>query len=376
MHFIYCEPNWLSVFSPRKASIGVWPDRFAIACRDLRYYNRNIMAQQETEHLTRIVISAALSRAVSTIAELGVADLIQAGRPQPVGHLASATKTHEPSLYRILRFMASHGLFEESGNRHFDHTPLSAAVRSDAPGSYRAAAQLFHHFFPAWDGLHHSIQTGEPGFNKVFGAPIFDYITTHPELGPVFDAGMTSLNFYETDAMLDAYDFTGISTLADIGGGNGSLISAVLGRYPNMKGILFDLGHVVGRAQENLKAADLAEHCRVMEGNFFESIPAGADAYLFRHIIHDWTDEQSIQILGHCRKVIPANGKLLIVDCVVPDGNTPSPSKEYDITMLTGPGGQERTEAQFSSLLKASGFELKSIIPTTTMISVVEGKPV
>lgn len=334
------------------------------------------MGQQETEHLTRILISAALSRAVSTIAELGIADLIPAGRPQAVEQLARTANAHEPSLYRILRFVASHRIFEETGNRHFGHTALSAALRSDAPGSYRAAAQMFHHIFAGWDGLHHSIQTGEPAFNKVFGAPIFNYIPTHPELGPVFDAGMTSLNFYETDAMLDAYDFTGIRVLADIGGGNGSLISAVLARYPNMNGILFDLGHVVARAQENLKAAHLAERCRVMEGNFFERIPAGADAYLFRHIIHDWTDEQCLQILGHCRKVIPTNGRLVIADCVVPAGNSPSLSKEYDITMLAFPGGQERTEAQFSSLLKASGFELKSITPTTTMISVVEAKPV
>ena len=219
------------------------------------------MAQQETEHLTRIMISAALSRAVSSIAELGVADLISAGQPQPVEYLASATKTHEPSLYRILRFMAGHGLFRETGNRHFDHTPLSAALRSDAPGSYRAAAQLFHHIFAAWDGLDHSIHTGEPGFTKVFGAPVFNYIPMHPELGPVFDAGMTSMNFYETSAMLDAYDFSGISVLADIGGGNGSLISAVLARYPEMTGMLFDLGHVVGRAQENLKATGLADRC-------------------------------------------------------------------------------------------------------------------
>jgi O-methyltransferase domain len=272
--------------------------------------------------------------------------------------------------------MASHGIFEESGDRRFGHTPLSAALRCDAPGSYRAAAQKFHHLFAAWDGLHHSIQTGEPGFNKVFGAPVFNYISIHPELGPVFDAGMTSMNFYETAAMLDAYDFTGINVLADIGGGNGSLISAVLGRYPNMKGILFDLGHVVGRARDNLKAADLAHRCSVMEGNFFESIPSGADAFLFRHIIHDWTDEQCIQILGHCRKVIPAHGKLLIVDCVVPAGNAPSLSKEMDMTMLTFPGGQERTEGQFSSLLGASGFKVKSVTPTTTMISVVEGKPI
>jgi precorrin-6B methylase 2 len=331
------------------------------------------MAQQETEHLTRILISAALSRAVGSVAELGVADLIQTGQPQPVEHLARASKTHEPSLYRILRFMASYGIFQETGNRHFDHTPLSAALRSDAPGSLRAGAQLFHHIFAGWDGLHHSIQTGEPAFTKVFGAPIFEYIPTHPELGPIFDAGMTSINYYETAAMLDAYKFTGINVLADIGGGNGSLLSAVLARYPHMQGILFDLGHVVGRAKENLKAAGLADRCRVIEGSFFESVPAGADAYLFRHIIHDWTDEQSIQILRHCRKVIPAHGKLLIADCVVPAGNAPSLAKDMDIAMLTFPGGQERTEAQFRSLLKASGFELKSITPTTTMISVVEG---
>ena len=334
------------------------------------------MAQQETEQLTRIMTSAALIRAVSAIAELGVADLIQSGQAQPVEHLANATKTHEPSLYRILRFMAGHGLFKETGNRRFDHTPLSTALRTDTPGSYRDAARLFYPVSAAWDGLHHSLQTGEPGFNKVFGAPIFEYIPTHPELGPVFDAGMTSMNFYETDAMLDAYDFTGISVLADIGGGNGSLISAVLARYPNMTGILFDLGHVAGRAKENLKAAGLAGRCNVIEGSFFETIPAGADAYLLRHIIHDWTDEQCIQILGHCRKVIPSAGKLLIVGCVVPAGNAPSLSKNMDITMLTFTGGQERTEAQFRSLLKASGFELISITPTTSIVSVVEGKPV
>ena len=334
------------------------------------------MSQQETEQLNLMLNSAALSRAVSSIAELGVADLVQSGQPQPIEHLAKASKTHEPSLYRILRFLASHGVFRETENRHFDHTPLSAALRTDAPGSFRAGAQMFHHIFAGWNGLHHSIQTGEPAFDKVYGAPIFDYIQAHPELGPVFDAGMTSFNCYETTAMLDAYDFTGINVLADIGGGNGSLISAILERYPKMKGILYDLGHVGERAKKNLKAAGLADRCTVMEGSFFESIPAGADAYLFRHIIHDWTDQQCAQILGHCRKVIPANGKLLIADCVVPPGNTLCPAKDIDMIMLAFPGGQERTEAQFRSLLKSSGFELKSITPTKTMISVIEGRPV
>ena len=177
-------------------------------------------------------------------------------------------------------------------------------------------------------------------------------------------------------AALEAYDFSGIKVLADIGGGNGSLVSAVLARYPSMKGILFDLGHVVGRAKENLKAAGLADRCSVIEGSFFQTIPAGADAYHFRHIIHDWTDEQCAQILGHCRKVIPANGKLLIADCVAPAGNAPSLAKDMDMTMLAFPGGLERSEAQFRALLKASGFELKSITPTTAVISVLEAKPV
>jgi len=333
------------------------------------------LGQQEHDHLNRITTGAALSRAVCSIAEFGVADLIESGHPQPIEHLARASKTHEPSLYRVLRFLASHGLFKETGDRHFDHTPLSEALRTDSPGSYRAGAQMFHHLFAGWDGLHHSIQTGEPGFNKVFGAPAFDYIQAHPELGPVFDAGMTSLNCYETAAMLDAYDFSGISVLADIGGGNGSLLSALLARYPDMKGILFDLGHVVGRAKEKLKAAGVAERCTTIEGSFFESIPTGADAYHFRHIIHDWTDEQCAQILGHTRRVIPADGKLLIADCVVTAGNEPCHSKNQDMVMLIFPGGQERTEAQFRSLLKASGFELNSITPTLTAICVVEARP-
>jgi hypothetical protein len=351
-------------------------DRYSDRKKVALVFCSDTMSQAETEHLNRIVIGAALSRALSSIAEFGIADLIQPGEPQPVSHLASASRTNAPVLYRVLRFMASHGIFQDTRDRHFDHTALSAVLRSDAPASYRAGAQLFHHLFPAWDGLHHSLQTGEPGFQKVFGAPVFDYVGAHPELGPIFDAGMTSLNFYETAAMLDAYDFTGINVLADIGGGNGSLVAAVLTRYPQMRGILFDLGHVAGRAQDNLRTSGLADRCTVITGSFFETIPSGADAYLFRHIIHDWTDEQCIQILGHCRKAIPANGKLLIVDGVVPPGNASSLVKDYDMTMLTFPGGRERTEAEFATLCKASGFELTSITRTTSMISVVTGKPV
>ena len=335
------------------------------------------MSQTESELLTRFVWTGpALSRAIVSIAEVGIADLIEPGQPQPVSLLACATKTDESVLYRVLRFVASHGIFQETISQHFDHTALSAVLRSDAPGSYRAAAQLAHPIFSAWDGLHHSLYTGEPGFQKVFGAPVFHYIGTHPELGPAFDAGMTSMNFYETDAMLDAYDFAGVSVLADIGGGNGSLISAVLQRYPQMTGIVFDQDHAAGRAQETVRASGVADRCTVISGNFFSAIPPGADAYLLRHVIHDWTDEQSIQILRQCRKVIPVTGRLLIVDSVVPAGNAPSPAKDYDILMMIYPGGRERTEEEFRTLCRASGFDLISTTPTASMVSVLMAKPV
>ena len=334
------------------------------------------MAKQETDKLNELMHGAALSRAICTAAELGIADQIEAGKPRPVSELAVASGCHEEALRRMMRFLASQGLFREVGDGAFDHTPLSAVLRTDAVGSYRSGARMFHHMFAGWDGLFHAVKTGTPGFDKVFGKPIFDYVGEHPELGPILDAGMTSIHGYETEAMLDAYDFSGISVLADIGGGNGSLISGVLKRYPAMRGLLFDLGHVMGRAKANLEAGGLTERCSVMEGSFFETVPAGADAYLFRHIIHDWTDEQCMQILGHCRKVIPAGGRLLVVECVVPEGNEPSISKAFDMTMMTFPGGLERTEKQFRKLFEMSGFVLSSVTPTSSMVSVVEGKPV
>src|SRR5258708_17832201 len=178
------------------------------------------MAQAETEKLTQILCGAALSRAVCTIAELGIADQIEPGSPRAVELLAGASGTHERSLYRILRFLASHEIFQEKGDRQFDHTPLSQSLRTDAEGSFRPAAQMFHRVYPFWDGLHHSAITGESGFNKVFGQPLFDYIGTHPHLATVFDAAMPSIHGNETAAMLEAYDFSGVRFLADIGGGH------------------------------------------------------------------------------------------------------------------------------------------------------------
>jgi hypothetical protein len=333
------------------------------------------MALAETEQLTRMIAGAALSRAICTIGELGVSDHIKAGSPESIKTLARLTGTHEQSLYRLLRFTASYGVFREIGDREFDHTPLSAALSTDAAGSFRPAARMFHSMFKGWDGLDHSVRTGEAGAVKVFGEPMFDYIGRNPELGPLFDAGMTAFHGHETQAMLDAYDFSEIRTLADIGGGNGSLLAAVLQRYPQLRGVLFDLGPVAGRARSGLTALGLQQRCSVVEGSFFEAIPAGADAYVLRHVIHDWTDEQSVQILRNCRKVIPAHGRILLVEFTVAAANQASLGKDVDMVMLAFPGGRERTDAEYAALFEQSGFRLAKVTPTKSAVSVVEGRP-
>jgi hypothetical protein len=334
------------------------------------------MGQRETDQLNRMMLGAALSRAICTVADLGIADHIQQGTPRSTAYLATATGCHERSLYRVLRFLASHALFRETRSGEFDHTDLSATLRSDAADSYRAAAKMFHNVFAGWDGLDHSVRTGEPGFTKAYRKPLFEYLQEHGELAPIFDAGMTSIHGYETQAMMDAYEFGGIAVLADIGGGNGSLIGTALKRHPRMSGILFDLGHVTARAKENLTRMGVADRCQVIEGSFFETVPAGAEVYLMRHVLHDWTDEQCLQILQHCRNAVPAHGKLLVVECVVPGGNEPSSSKDFDMTMMVFPGGIERTEAEFRTLLKDGGFALASVTPTATMVSVIEARPI
>jgi O-methyltransferase domain len=334
------------------------------------------MALAETEQLTRMIAGAALSRAICTIGELGVSDHIKAGSPESIRTLARLTGTHERSLYRLLRFTASYGVFRETGDREFDHTALSAAMSTDAAGSFRPAARMFHRMFTGWDGLDHAVRTGEAGVMKVFGEPMFDHIGRNPELGPLFDAGMTAFHGHETQAMLDAYDFSEIRTLADIGGGNGSLLAAVLRRYPQLRGVLFDLGHVAGRARAALATLGLEQRCSVVEGSFFEEIPAGADAYLLRHIIHDWTDEQSVQILRNCRKVMPAHGRILLVEFTVPAANEAALGKDADMMMLTFPGGMERTDAEYAALFEQSGFRLATVTPTKSAVSVVEGRPV
>jgi hypothetical protein len=326
--------------------------------------------------MSRMLSGYWISMSLYVAAKLGLADLVKDG-PRTPDDLAQLTRMQPKPLYRLLRALASVGVFAEDEQGRFGLTPLAQQLRSDVPGSQRALALMMgDEHYRAWGELEHCIRTGQTGFQKVFGKPIFDYMAERPEVAKVFDAAMVGIHGAETPAMCDAYDFSGFGTLVDVGGGNGSLLSVVLQRTPGLRGILQDLPHVIDRARAGVQAAGLLERCSVVGGSFFDAVPAGGDAYLLRHIIHDWYDEDCVKILGNVRRVIPATGKLLVVEGVVPPGNGPSSTKLLDLTMLVVPGGMERTEAEYRELYAKAAFRLTRIVPTRSEVSVIEGVPV
>jgi hypothetical protein len=327
------------------------------------------------DQLSRLMSGFWHTQAIHVAARLGLADLLRDG-PRTPADLADATGTDPRALYRLLRALASIAVFAEDEQHRFRLTPLAECLRGDVPGSMRSLAIMRGVWqYQAWGQLLYSVQTGRSAFEKIHSLPLFDYLPEHPEAGQLFDEAMTGVHGRETAAMLEAYDFSGITTLADVGGGNGSLLSAVLKQHPTMRGLLFDLPAVAGRARANLEGAGLAGRCRVEAGSFFDSVPAGADAYLLRHIIHDWDDEKSVAILQRCRQALGGAGKLLVVEGVVPPGNEPSVSKFFDLSMMVVPGGMERTEEEYRRLYESAGFRLTRIVPTRTWISVIEGVP-
>jgi hypothetical protein len=324
--------------------------------------------------MNRLLSGYWLSKAVYVAAKLGIADLLAHGG-RSVDELARETKTHGPSLYRMLRALASVGVFVEDTPGRFSLTPVAACLRSDVPGSQRALAIMMgEEQFRAWSEFLYSVQTGKPAFDRVFGMPVFDYLSKNSEPAKVFDAAMVGVHGRETSAMTDVYDFSDIPVLADIGGGNGSLLTTVLQKYPAMRGILYDLSGVTERAKIGLQAAGLADRCQVIGGNFFESVPGGADAYLMRHIIHDWDDEKATRILQNVHRAMPTAGRLLIVESVIPPGNDPALGKLLDLHMLVIPGGKERTDHEYRTLFDAGGFRLTRIVPTKSEVSVIEGR--
>lgn len=314
-----------------------------------------------------------ISQALYVAAKLGLADLV-AAHPRTANDLAAQTGMHARSLYRLLRALASVDVFAEREEGRFELTPLAELLRSDVPGSQRALAIMMgeEHYY-VWGDLIHSIQTGEPAFDKIYGMPCFDFLAHSPAKAQIFDEAMVAIHGRETAAMLDTYDFSQVGVLCDVGGGNGSLLLAVLERYPKLQGMLYDLPHVVERAKSHIKSHAAGARCEAIGGSFFERVPEGADAYLMRHIIHDWNDEKAGLILRNCASAMRDEARLLLVESVIPPGNELCWPKFLDLNMLAIPGGQERTEAEYRRLLESSGLRLTRIQPTGGGIDVIEG---
>lgn len=314
------------------------------------------------------------SRAIYIAAKLGIADLLK-DRPKNSDELAQSIGMHAPSLYRLLRALASVGVFAEDEHGCFALTPIAATLRTDVPGSLRAfaIAELGEDHYPAWGEALHSVKTGEIAFDHLFGMDVWQYRAQHPEDGKIFDEAMASFSSVVNAVIVASYDFSPFGQIVDVGGGDGSLLASILQANPRMKGVLFDLPHVVAGARRRIEAEGIVERCEVVAGDAFTSVPSGGEAYLLKWIIHDWDEERSVAILKNCHRAMVENGKLLLVEAVIPRGNTPSFHKFMDLNMLVMTGGRERNEAEYQALLEAAGFRLTRIIPTQSEMSVIEG---
>ena len=310
------------------------------------------------------------TQAIFVAAELRIADLLAAG-PKLPSELGREAGVQGDMLYRLLRALASIGIFAEDDEGRFALTPLAQTLCGDS--GQRAYARLHgQELYQSWSKLLDAVRTGDAAFEKAYAMPAFDYFSKHPERGAVFDRAMSGHHGPEADPMLDAYDFSGFHQLVDVGGGNGSLLTAILRRHQGMRGVLFDLPRVVDRASVSMESASLGERCWLVGGSFLESVPEGADAYLLRHVIHDWRDEDSMTILRNCRNAMKPDGKVLVVEIVVPAGNDPSFAKWMDLMMVTY-GGKERSEKQYRELFTHAGLRLTRIVATNAAISIVEG---
>jgi ubiquinone/menaquinone biosynthesis C-methylase UbiE len=317
--------------------------------------------------------------ALYTATELAVPDLLSNG-PRTTAELATATGSNEDALYRVLRALAALGIFEEVKPRTFANTPPTEYLRSDVPGSVRDSviwmSNPFH--FNVWKELSYSVKTGKPAVDHLYGKSCFEVFDMLPDVAADFNAAMTCISSQIVPAVLDAYDFSGVRTLMDVAGGHGFVICEILRSYPEMKGIIFDIAPVIEGAKCRVCDLNLEHRCNPVAGDFFEEIPAGADAYYFQHIIHDWDNEKALTILKNTHRALKGvpDGRIIVVDSVLPENSDPHFGKLLDLEMLLMPGGRERTEKEFRALFSQAGFEITKILPTKVAENVIEARVV
>jgi len=313
--------------------------------------------------------------ALSCLARLGIPDLVEHG-PKSADELAAQVGADPRALYRLMRATACVGVLSEGADGKFSETPLSAVLRSNANPSLKGFAIMHGREWHGlgWSHLDYCVRTGKQALDKIYGMPIFQFFQQHPEEAQLFNQSMSDLSTIDSPAVADAYSFSEIQSIVDVGGGHGLLLATILSRNAHLKGTLYEVPHVVDGAK-NGPLKPFMDRCTLASGDMFSAVPTGADAYIMKHIIHDWPDDLCIKILKACRKGVNSGGKLLVVDNVIQPGNEFAPGKFLDLQMLIFPGGCERTEKQFRELFAAAGWQLSGIIPTTAIESIVEGVP-
>lgn len=304
------------------------------------------------------------SQALSLAAELKLADHIEAGIVTSRG-LAAVTKTHQPSLYRLLRTLVAVGLFTEPVPDHFGLTDVGEQLRSDSPNSLWAFTRFFTSpaLFSSWQQAKHTIETGECAFDHVHGKNVYVYLAEHAELSTLFNVAMGQESRIAAGLVAAGYDYSGVRKVVDIGGGDGTVVAAILGANEHLTGVVFDSEAGVAEADGVLAAAGVADRAEVVAGDFFSSVPTDGDLYLIKSVFQDWDDEPARGLLRTVRAHIPSDATLLIIGSVLPDtANTDNPVMFYtDINMLVTAGGRERTESEFRALLTETGFSVASV---------------
>jgi len=320
-----------------------------------------------------------MAQCVFVACELRIPDLV-AGGPRTADELAAACGADPGAMLRLLRALASLEVLAQTGDGWLEATPLSEQFRQDVPsvGPY-ARFVTGPESWRAWGELLEAVRTGRTAFELVYGMGLFDYGREHPELGRIFNQAMTSFNTAVAEEIVDAYDFSRFRRIVDVGGGQGLLLAAILRRHPSARGVLFDLAQVVEQAREVLQGAGVADRCELVGGDFFQEVPSGGDAYVLKVVIHDWDDERARRILSNCRKAMGPEGRLLVVERVIPERLEPTFVDQrgtlMDLNMLVLAGGRERTETEFSELFESAGFTLHDRVPTPSGLNVIEGSP-
>ncbi len=327
--------------------------------------------------LLRLIFGYRISQAIHVAAVLGLSDHLFGG-PRTVAELAEDTGCDSRSLYRLLRALAAIGVYEELPDGRFASTPMGDELRRDSDSQLGSLAEFVGvpSFWQAWGVLEHSVRTGDSAYTLLLGQDVWAYRAQHPEESAIFDAAMTAQSRRVAGAVVAAYDFGGFATIADIGGGRGAMLAAVLSRNPDVRGVLLDQPHVVAGAPALLARAGVAERCQIVAGDMFDAVPA-ADAYLLKAIVHDWNDEQAVAILSTCRRAMSAAATLLIIERVLgaTDHGAGAASAAFsDLNMLVAPGGMERTQPEFEALLSRAGMRLTRVVPTSSDVAVIEAR--